>query len=108
MDEEKGYFAEERRLLEDLRSGTKYLLRRYALAIDELKEVTKERDRLRAELEEKKDKITSLEEELAFGHTSKGESESGAPAVLRLRNDLDRLILEVDDCITALKTGVRE
>lgn len=106
MDGKSSLFPKERQLLSDLRNGVGFLLRKYALSQDRLREVSFERDELQQVVAQKSETIAELEERLAFGG-QKDASSSGNPAILRMRKEIDGLILEIDSCLSALDHSIK-
>ena len=96
-------FSSEKALLGDLRNGVGYLLRKYADAKAEIKALKEERQRLLEEERQSSEKITDLEARIAFG----GHGANASPAVLKLRDEVDALIREVDRCLEALEKSVK-
>ena len=109
---ETGTFESERKLLQDLKTGVSFLSRQYQLAVREILDLRKERDGLSFRLKESEAKVRRLEGLLAFrkadgtNGTDGAAGIEGAPAAARMRDELDRLLEEIDGCLTALERGV--
>ena len=103
--ESDSYFSKEKQLLSDLKTGVAHLLRQIRLVQAERETLRNERDRLEAENQALRERVTSLEMQAAF---KSGDSSSEAPnaAAQRIRGELNRLIHEVDLCLEALGRGV--
>ena len=96
-------FGREKELLRDLGNGVGYLLRKHAELLSETQSLREERRLLLEKERQSAERIQDLETQLAFG----GDAPADSPAVLRIRDEVDALIAEVDRCLETLERSVK-